>query len=102
MFILDLWIIWIVLNGEGTNEGGWEASKVNVLLNTTILGTLNNSTYIKSVKKDYVKVYNDASSVTEGAYLLWLLFCSEIWNNSNYGSNRYPIAKEGEQYKCNL
>ena len=87
------------MNEEGTNEGGWESSKVNTLLNTTILETLNNNIYIKPVKKDYIKIYNDASSVTEGTYSLWLLSCTEIWNNKDYGTKGYPIAKEGKQYK---
>ena len=87
------------MNENGDNTGGWEESKINKSINTTTLKELSNNIYIKPVKKDYIKIYNDASSVTEGIYSLWLLSCSEIWNDTDFGKSGYPIAKEGEQYK---
>ena len=57
-------------------------------------------THMQEVSKQYIKTYNNAGSVTTTQDKLWLLSCSEIWNNG-YTSGAYgrAITKEGEQYK---
>ncbi len=88
------------MNSSGTNADGWEACKFRETLNSTIYDTLENVEYIKEVKKHYIQTYNDIDSVTTSQDKLWLLSCSEIWDNGDKeGYYGYAIAKEGEQYK---
>ena len=84
------------LNSTDTNAGGWGACK----LRSTTYDSLENKEYIKEVNKEYITTYNNADSVATSQDYLWLLSCSEIWNNG-YTSGAYgqSIAKEGEQYK---
>lgn len=91
------------MNSTNTNLGGWKSSELRNSLNDTstgIIESLNNKEYIKKVKKSYIEVYNDESSVKEIADYLWLLACSEIWNNGreNIGYG-YALTEEGEQYQ---
>ncbi len=98
----------INMNNTNSNSGGWRETKLRNILNNEssgILANLNNKMYIKKVKKDYIELYNDASSVKDVSDYLWLLSCSEIWNNGRNdinGTYGYAIAKEGEQYKYYL
>ena len=80
---------------------GWGACALRGTLNSTIYDSLENKAYIKEVNKEYIKTYNDADSVTTSQDKLWLLSCSEIWNNGVNEQRPYghAIAKEGEQYK---
>ena len=101
------------MNSSNTNSGGWEASSMRTNLNSTTAadGMINlsdlekdtaiGSNIIKSVKKNYIKTYNNAGSVTTCNDKLWLLACSEIWNNGYNGNGTYgdAVASEGNQYK---
>ncbi len=88
------------MNTTDINTGGWKASTLRVTLNSTIYDSLENKQYIKEVNKQYIEIYNNPDSVTTSQDKVWLLSCSEIWNNG-YTSGAYgqAIAKEGEQYK---
>ncbi len=104
------------MNNSATNSGGWAVTQMRKDLNGynnndavqsgTIggLGTnLNNRSYIKQVKKNYIAIYNDANSVTTCNDYLWILSCSEVWSKgrSDLSSTKYgtAIGKEGNQYK---
>lgn len=89
------------MNSSNTNSGGWGACALRSTLNNTTINSLENKQYIKEVSKQYIATYYDTNSVTTSNDKLWLLSCSEIWNNAaidraTYG---YAKAKEGEQYK---
>lgn len=91
------------MNDTDTNLGGWKTTELrNTLNNTTtgVIASLSNKEYIKEVKKNYIEVYNDESSVKQSIDYLYLLSCSEIWNNGreNVGYG-YAITAEGKQYK---
>lgn len=96
------------INTTNSNLGGWRKCKLRNILNNESSGTLtnlSNKMYIKKVKKDYIEIYNDASTVRDVSDYLWLLSCSEIWNNGRDNANGtygYAIAKEGDQYKYYL
>ena len=84
-----------------TNVNGWATTEMRTFLEgLNGRGQLNNNSYIKQVKKQYIKTYNDASSVTISNDYLWLLSSSEIFNDGNNGGDTrgYAITKEGEQY----
>ncbi len=102
------------MNTAHINENGWAATQMRKDLNgyTTNDATqseaigglganLNNKSYIKQVKKNYIATYNDASSVTICNDYLWLLASSEVVNVGYDGGDTrgYAITKEGEQYK---
>ena len=99
------------MNSSSTNSGGWEASLMRTNLNSTtaVDGKINlsniegviGSNIIKSVTKSYIKTCSDANSVTTCNDKLWLLACSEIWNNGYNGTGTYgcAVASEGNQYK---
>lgn len=87
------------INSTYTNSGGWAASELRQTLNNTTINTLSNKALIKEVQKSYISIPNSASSVTTCSDKLWLLSCSEIYNNSSDGKYGYAQAKEGEQYK---
>ena len=88
------------MNNSETNIGGWGACVLRGTLNSTTYDSLENKEYIKEVNKQYIATYNVASSVTTSTDKLWLLSCSEIWNNGRNGKPYgHAIAKEGEQYK---
>ena len=99
------------MNTGDTNENGWGGSLMRTNLNSTsaVDGMVNlsniesviGSNIIKSVTKSYIKTYNDASSVTTCNDKLWLLACSEVWNNGYNGEGTYGYANasEGSQYK---
>ncbi len=89
-----------VMNNSGTNAGGWGVCNIRGNLNSITYNSLENKDYIKEVSKEYIATYNNANSVTTSKDKLWLLACSEIFNNG-YKSGAYgtAITKEGEQYK---
>ena len=101
------------MNSSITNSGGWESSLMRTNLNSTTAadGMINlsdlekdtaiGSNIIKSVMKNYIKTYNNAGSITTCNDKLWLLACSEIWNNGYNGDGTYglAVASEGAQYK---
>ncbi len=88
-------------NSTATNENGWAATEMRTFLEgSNGRGKLSNNSYIKQVKKKYIKIYNDASSVTTSNDYLWLLSASEVLKDGyNGGDTRgRAITKEGEQY----
>ena len=88
------------INEASTNEGGWGACSLRKTLNSTIYNSLENKEYIKKVNKQYIEKNTDPNSVTYSIDYLWLLSCSEIWNNGyESGKYGYAVAKEGERYK---
>ena len=91
---------YLQMNNTATNLGGWKQSNARDYLNSTTYDTLENKEYIKEVDKQYIETYNDANSVTTSQDKIWLLSCSEIWNNGSSGQPYgLAVAKEGEQYK---
>lgn len=87
------------INSTDTNADGWEACQLRETLNSTTIDSLENKEYIKEVNKDYIKTYNDSDSVETSNDKLWLLSCSEVWDNGYANGYGYASAKEGEQYK---
>lgn len=88
------------MNNNLTNENGWGACELRGTLNSITYNSLENKTYIKAVNKKYIATHNNAGSVTMVADKIWLLSCSEIWNNGKDGQPYgMSVAKEGEQYK---
>ncbi len=84
-----------------TNVNGWAATEIRIFLEGTEgREKLSNNSYLKQVKKKYIKIYNDASSVVTSNDYLWLLSASEVFRDGyNGGDTRgYAITKEGEQY----
>ena len=105
------------MKGWDANSNGWGASSMRTACNGTYLNALTDvqndgmpmSTYIKTVKKDYLKVYNGGASDVKKTGVeantgtgdkLWLLSCSEIWGTSAYSgcAAGYCKQNEGEQY----
>ena len=83
-----------IMNETRTTKGGWEACPLRVTLNSTIYDSLENKQYIKQVNKQYIEKYNDANSVKKSQNNIWLLSCSEIWNNGrDSGGNQYKYYK---------
>ena len=94
------------MNSSNTNSGGWKDTELRETLNGATYSSLITTYHIKKVKKDYIPVYNVASTEQTEDYL-WLLSCGEIWNNG-YGKDTKPIINgtrgeaittEGKQYK---
>lgn len=104
---VDFIISGAAMNSTANNSGGWGACALRKTLNGTsgdktngTIAGLGNKEQIKKVKKEYIATYNNASSVTTSEDYLWLLSCSEIWNNGyQSGAYGYAITKEGERYK---
>ena len=88
------------MNSTNSNVGGWGLCTIRNTLNSVTYDELENKEYIKAVNKQYISAYNDANSVTASQDKLWLLSCSEIWDNGKDGQPYgLAVAKEGEQYK---
>ena len=88
------------INSTNTNANAWGGCALRTTLNGATLNGLENREQIKQVNKQYIKVFDNAGSVTISKDKLWLLSCSEIWNNGRNGlPYGYAVAKEGEQYK---
>lgn len=88
------------MNNSNSNANGWGACALRDTLNNSTYDSLENKEYIKEVNKQYIKTYNQAGSVTMSQDKLWLLSCSEVWNNGVDGQPYgYALAKEGEQYR---
>ena len=82
------------VNTNHTNVNGWGATQIRTFLNGSEgIGKLSNQSYIKQVKKEYIKKSNDPNSTTTCEDKLWLLSCAEIWNEGGY-----VITHEGKQY----
>lgn len=88
-------------SSNSTNANGWAATEMRTFLEgSSGRGQLSNNSYIKQVKKKYIKTYNSASSVTTSNDYLWLLSASEVLKDGYDGGDArgYAITKEGEQY----
>lgn len=87
------------MNGSATNSRGWGGSQARSTLVSKV-NSLENKDYIKPVNKLYFATYNSPTRSTISDRL-WLLSCSEVWNNGWYNSYPYgcAIGPEGEQYK---
>ena len=78
---------------------GWGGCPLRSTLNSTTINSLENKEYIKTVSKKYIQNCDKVNSVKQSEDRLWLLSCSEIWNNGIEGKPYgYAIASEGEQY----
>ncbi len=95
------------MNSSATNVGGWGSCELRGTLNGTAgdktdgtIATLENKAQIKKVTKTYNIGNKKTTNATCEDYL-WLLACSEIWNNSYWGS--FPagrcLSNEGDQYE---
>ena len=82
-------------------EVWWSNCDLRNTLNNTTYNSLENKQYIKEVNKQSISKFNNAGSVKMTSDKLWLLSCSEIWNNAKISGSAYgyAIAKEGEQYE---
>ncbi len=84
-----------------TNVNGWAATEMRTFLEgSNGRGELSNNSYLKQVKKKYIKTYNDVNSVATSNDYLWLLAASEVVKDGYNGEDTrgYAITKEGEQY----
>ncbi len=82
------------INSKATTINGWGECELRTLLNSTTIEEIGIKNYIKEVKKQYIKVYNDETSETISNDKLWLLSCGEIWKNV-----ANVVSTEGRQYK---
>lgn len=87
------------MNTSNINEGGWGACEMKTFLNE-YLEKFENKNFIKTVKKDYIKQINSASTNTERYSIhvsndkLWLLSVGEI-----FGKKEHAYEMEGKIYK---
>ena len=88
------------INSNNTNSGGWKNTTLRATLNGTTYSSMITTYHIKKVKKDYIPIYNVASTQQTEDYL-WLLSSGEIWNNgfSGAGARGHAITSEGKRYK---
>lgn len=90
------------INGGSTNAQGWETRDIRVTLNETTKSALSNSLQIKQVQKTYLLGNKGTNNTNKTSDYLWLLACSEIWDNGHTSGNcvaGYALATEGLQYK---
>ena len=87
------------MNSINTNEGGWGVCERKKKLNEETVQTLENNKHIKEVSKYYIETNDDANSVMISQDKLWLLSCSEIWEDGYQSGYGYAIGKEGNRYK---
>lgn len=83
-------------NRTNTNAGGYPASKIKTYVETNIYDKLPSDlkALVAPVKKKWYTTYNQASSLTEGNYNVWLLSEMEA-----FGTNIYTIGTgEGSKY----
>ena len=84
------------MNSSNTNAGGYPASAMKTWVNTNIYDKLPSDlkTLVAPVKKKWYTTYNDANSLTEGNYNVWLLSEMEV-----FGTNTYTVGNgEGSKY----
>ena len=88
------------MNNGSKNDGGWEKTVLRGILNGTTYDSLSIKDIIKKVRKDYIPIYNVATTQQTDDYL-WLLSCGEIWDNGVEVGESRGLAKgtEGKQYK---
>ena len=84
------------MNSSNTNTGGYPASAMKTYVETNIYDKLPSDlkTLVAPVKKKWYTTYNDANSLTEGNYNVWLLSEMEV-----SGTNSYTVGTgEGTKY----
>lgn len=84
------------MNSSDTNTGGYPASAMKTYVETNIYDKLPSDfkALVAPVKKKWYTIYNDANSLTEGNYNVWLLSEMEV-----FGTNIYTIGTgEGSKY----
>lgn len=84
------------MNSSDTNTGGYPASAMKTWVNTNIYDKFpaDFKGLVAPVKKKWYTTYNDANSLTEGNYNVWLLSEMEV-----FGTNAYTIGTgEGSKY----
>ena len=84
------------MNSGSTNAGGYPASAMKTYVETNIYDKLPSDlkALVAPVKKKWYTTYNQASSLTEGNYNVWLLSEMEV-----FGTNSYTIGTgEGSKY----
>lgn len=86
------------MNSSNTNAGGYPASAMKTYVETNIYDKLPSDlkAIVAPVKKKWYTTYNDADSLTEGNYNVWLLSEAEVFDSVSYtiGSGegtKYPI-----------
>ncbi len=86
------------MNDSITNNGGYPASAMKTYVETNIYDKLPSDlkTLVAPVKKKWYTTYNDANSLTEGNYNVWLLSEAEVFDSvtKTIGSGegtKYPI-----------
>ncbi len=84
------------MNSTAINAGGYPASAMKTYVETNIYDKLPSDlkTLVAPVKKKWYTTYNDANSLTESNYNVWLLSEMEV-----SGTNTYTIGNgEGTKY----
>lgn len=84
------------MNSKNINAGGYPASAMKTYVETNIYDKLPSDlkAIVAPVKKKWYTTYNDANSLTEGNYNVWLLSEMEV-----FGTNTYTIdTGEGSKY----
>ncbi len=86
------------MNSSNTNAGGYPASAMKNWVNTNIYDKLpaDFKALVAPVKKKWYTTYNQASSLTEGDYNVWLLSEAEVFDSifqaiGNGEGSKYPI-----------
>lgn len=86
------------MNSSSTNSGGYPASAMKTYVETNVYDKLPSDlkTIVAPVKKKCYTTYNDASSLSEAEYNVWLLAEAEVFDSVSYtvGSGegtKYPI-----------
>lgn len=86
------------MNSSDTNSGGYPSSAMKTYVETNIYDKLPSDlkTIVAPVKKKWYTTYNDASSLTEGDYNVWLLSEAEVIDSvtqtiGNGEGTKYPI-----------
>lgn len=84
------------MNSSDTSAGGYPASAMKTWVENNIYNKLPSDlkTLVAPVKKKWYTTYDDASSLTEGNYNVWLLSEREV-----FGTNSFTVGTgEGTKY----
>lgn len=86
------------MNSSNTNAGGYPSSAMKTYVETNIYDKLPSDlkTLVAPVKKKWYTTYNDASSLSESNYNVWLLSEAEVFNSATQTigtgeGTKYPI-----------
>lgn len=88
----------VQMNGTNTNAGGYPASAMKTWVENNIYDKLpaDFKVLVAPVKKKWYTTYNNANSLTEGNYNVWLLSEAEVFDSVTYTigngeGTKYPI-----------